>query len=168
MIESPQTWNRQEGEGTKPFRAFTVYLAMGADRSLVKVGQKLGVSKTIIERYSSRFGWMERARAYDAHLSELRLERLASARERLADEQIALAAKMFSIVKAKMNGLRNRKLDAHGIARLFTAASQAIQNVFGDERPLSETPPKIVFVRLARNQPRDFDEDAKRRGDLVM
>ena len=58
-------WERQEGESEKAFEAFAIYKDMGANRSIQMVGQKLGKSRVLIERWSSRWNWVERARAYD-------------------------------------------------------------------------------------------------------
>ena len=67
-IEQP--WERQKGESTQAFAAFLVYLEMGIDRSLNAVGQKLGKSKALMERWSSANHWVERCRAWDNHLQQ--------------------------------------------------------------------------------------------------
>ena len=168
MTEPQETWSRQAHESAKAYRAFMFYVEMDVDRSLAKVGQKLGVSRKLIERWSAQYDWVSRARDYDAHVSERRLARLAIERERLADEQVELAAATFRIVKSKMKSLRGKSLNAMGVARLFYVASQVVQNVFGNEQPLSESPPKIVVLKLRTNTPRDFDAEARERGDLVQ
>lgn len=61
-------WERQKGESAQAFAAFLVYLQMGADRSLSAVGQRLGKSRALMERWSSANGWVERCRAWDNHL----------------------------------------------------------------------------------------------------
>ena len=63
-------WERQEGESVQAFEAFTLYLEMGGERSLRAVGQKLGKSSTLIERWSATKRWVERAAAYDADLQQ--------------------------------------------------------------------------------------------------
>lgn len=65
-IEQP--WERQKGESAQAFAAFLAYLQMGADRSLSAVGQRLGKSKALMERWSSANGWVERCRAWDNYL----------------------------------------------------------------------------------------------------
>ena len=61
-------WERQKGESAQAFAAFLAYLQMGADRSLSAVGQRLGKSKALMERWSSANGWVERCRAWDNYL----------------------------------------------------------------------------------------------------
>jgi len=71
--EYPEPWERQEGEGDKPFRAFTVYRDMGAERSLRKVAQAIGHNqKVTCEHWSRKFGWVERVRKYEDHLDSLK------------------------------------------------------------------------------------------------
>ena len=63
-----QPWERQKGESAQAFEAFSLYLEMGADRSIRAVSQELGKSKTLIDRWSRTYKWVERCRAWDNHL----------------------------------------------------------------------------------------------------
>lgn len=158
----PEAWRRRADESARAFRAFTVYLALDADRSLAKVGRKLGVSKALAERWSVQHDWVARTRQYDGHLSELRLERLATARDNLVDVQVRLAQKMFSLVESSMARLRKRKrLNPQETSRMFYVAAKAVQAVFGDSEPLANERPKIVVLQIERNKPRDFEAEAR-------
>jgi hypothetical protein len=64
-------FEQQPRESSKAFAAFQVYLRMGPQRSLAAVGQQLGKSGTVIERWSSKFDWVSRVQAYAAHLAEV-------------------------------------------------------------------------------------------------
>src|SRR5688572_23378007 len=55
-------------ESAKAYAAFSVYLGMGEERSLAAVGQKLGKSVGLMERWSRKFGWADRVQAHAAHL----------------------------------------------------------------------------------------------------
>lgn len=62
-------------ETSKAFTAFTIYLLMGPqERSMEKVGAKLGVTRQAVEKWSERFAWVERARAYDLHMARVEQE----------------------------------------------------------------------------------------------
>lgn len=61
-------WEQQPGEGAKAFEAFAIYRDMGAERSVRKVARQLNKSLTLIGKWSSAYGWPERARAYDRDL----------------------------------------------------------------------------------------------------
>ena len=63
-----QPWERQKGESAQAFEAFFLYLEMGANRSIRAVSQELGKSKTLIDRWSRTYKWVERCRAWDNHI----------------------------------------------------------------------------------------------------
>lgn len=63
-----QPWERQMGESAQAFEAFFLYLEMGTDRSIRAVSQELGKSRTLIDRWSRTYKWVERCRAWDNHL----------------------------------------------------------------------------------------------------
>jgi len=77
----PMIFEQQERESDKAFTAFKTYLELGAERSLAVVADKLGKSKTMIERWSRRFDWPARVQAHTAHLTEV---------ERKAAEAVAI------------------------------------------------------------------------------
>ena len=59
-------WERREDETPVAYAAFTEYLDQGGDRSTEHVARKLGKSKTLMDRWSSRHDWVERSRAWDS------------------------------------------------------------------------------------------------------
>jgi hypothetical protein len=62
-------FERQEKESEKAFAAFSIYLSMGHERSLAKVGAKLGKSKVMMEKWCRRFHWPARVVAYADHMA---------------------------------------------------------------------------------------------------
>lgn len=88
MASENKPWDRMEGEGIKPFQAFTLYLQMGSDRTIRAVVQKLDKSLTLLGRWSSAYDWPARAAAYDEDLARRAREEnerfwlLAAAKER--------------------------------------------------------------------------------------
>lgn len=71
----PESWEKRETETPKAFAAFCAYRDLGPERSIEKVGQKLGKSKALIERWSRKHEWVSRVVAYDVRLeSKVRAE----------------------------------------------------------------------------------------------
>src|SRR5438128_2587649 len=70
----PLPFEQQPRESSKAFAAFSLYLSLGPQRSLAAVGQKLGKSGTVIERWSSKFDWTSRVQAYAAHMAVVERE----------------------------------------------------------------------------------------------
>lgn len=101
-------WDRRADESFVAYEAFKEYLRL---RSCAKVGQKLGKSKTLIDRWSSQNDWVARARAYDNALFE-------NLREKTAAEKAAA-------IEAQWNGYRElfRKSMTAFEAKDFTKAS---------------------------------------------
>jgi hypothetical protein len=52
-------FEQQSKESSKAFAAFSLYLSLGEQRSLEAVGQKLGKSKVLMERWSKRYQWVD-------------------------------------------------------------------------------------------------------------
>lgn len=58
--------SEQQAKETAPaFEAFRTYLEMGPRRSTAKVARALGKSKTLIDRWSSRWRWSARVREFE-------------------------------------------------------------------------------------------------------
>ena len=67
-------YEQQPKERAKAFAAFSLYLGMGAERSLEGVRVKCGKSSRLIQRWSSRWKWSERVEAHVAHLASVERE----------------------------------------------------------------------------------------------
>lgn len=102
-----KSWLRQTNESAKAYEAAKCYFEMGAKRTLEAVSQKLGKSKTICDRWSRTFDWVNRAQAYDDHQNELQekarekaaqveAEKWAKRREELRNEEWKLAERIHS------------------------------------------------------------------------
>lgn len=61
-------WEKLPKESSRAFAAFHTYLGLGSERSIEAAGKKVGKCSKVLERWSKKFGWTDRARDYDAHL----------------------------------------------------------------------------------------------------
>lgn len=61
-----QPWDRVDQESTPAYAAFQAYLNLGDKRSLSKTAADVGKNITLMKRWSTRYTWGDRARAYDA------------------------------------------------------------------------------------------------------
>lgn len=135
-----QPWERRDGEGIKAYEAFSLYLQMGSDRSLRKVAQQLGKSKTLIDRWSSTHSWVERVGAYEEHLQEEAYKTARKKSRKMADRHISMALQMQELALKKLKE-------------------------YGTEEGLKEIDPKtlIALIREATKLERDNREDVERR-----
>jgi hypothetical protein len=61
-------------ESAKAFAAFSLYLNLGAERSLAAVAQKLSKSEQLLKRWSAKFDWPARVAAHAAHYAIIERE----------------------------------------------------------------------------------------------
>lgn len=87
------TIERLPDESAKAYQARIEYVTMGPERSTAKVGQRLGKTKDLMDRWSSRHDWQATARAWDnqqaaalqAHAAEQYRADLADYRKRYSE-----------------------------------------------------------------------------------
>jgi hypothetical protein len=71
-------WTRLPNESSRAYQAFELYKSMGpGTRSIEKVGKRLGKNPTALGRLSSKYGWVERANAYDVYIGQKKAEKMA-------------------------------------------------------------------------------------------
>lgn len=117
---SDKPWERQQGESVQAFEAFDLYCRMGPDRSLHKVGTELSKSYTLISRWSSRWGWIERSRAYDNELKRQEIEEQRKATRKMQQRHIQTAMLMQKKAVDALNGLKPEELPTKDILRFIT------------------------------------------------
>jgi hypothetical protein len=97
-------FDREPDETTKAFEAWTIYRELGAQRSLKKTAELYyGTTSNVrqLQRWSSRFNWVERARASDVEREMLRRsaveEYLASQAENRAEREGRIAEILLTV-----------------------------------------------------------------------
>jgi hypothetical protein len=97
-------FDREPEESTKAFEAWTIYRELGAQRSLQKTAELYyGSTASVrqLERWSSRFNWVERARASDVEQEMVRRsaveEYLASQAENHAEREGRIAETLLTV-----------------------------------------------------------------------
>lgn len=72
--EELKPWHRRPGETGKAYSAFQAYCQLGAGRSHALLRHRLGCSMNHIQKFASRWDWKERARHWDGHVADAKLE----------------------------------------------------------------------------------------------
>ena len=88
MEGQAKPWERQYNESHQAFEAFHEYCLLGSKRTQAKVAAKLGKSEHLMDRWSSKWKWRERARAYDNELVRLEIEEKRSEIAEMRKRQI--------------------------------------------------------------------------------
>lgn len=94
-------WDKREDESAKAYEWFCRYRDMGTDRSHDKLHQKYSEStskKSVTLRWSSKYAWVERAEAYDAHLEAIKRKANEDRVRKTAEEHIDLADRIMEML----------------------------------------------------------------------
>ena len=129
---TPEPWERQEGEGTKAYEAFSIYREMGTQRSLSKVAEKLQKSETLMGRWSSNYKWGERAAKWDDEQDRIarqaQIEEIKKMRKRHAD----LANAMLIKAAKALQRIPEDEIKAVDVSRMVETASKLERLSRGD------------------------------------
>ena len=144
--EERQEWDRQPVESSKAYAHFCLYRDMGPDRSLRKLAKdgKCTAKVRQLDRWSSRWRWVERCHKYDDHL--LHQDRLRQEKERR--EMVSRHAKIAVL---------GQNLVVKGIEKLVADVEQGKRDLSAsDASRLLDVAVKIE--RLSRGEPTEISE----------
>lgn len=112
-------WDPAPGEGPKPYEAFVRYRDQGPQRSLRVVGESLGKSSELIERWSRTYGWVARVGAYDLHVDQVRRQAAEAEIAKMSARYAAIAAATSSKIVERLRTLAPDELRAGDIGPLL-------------------------------------------------
>jgi hypothetical protein len=67
-------FRRLAGESARAWEAFTIYVELGATRSLRRVAERLNKNETTVNDWSGKYDWVERAAAVDEAIARAKLQ----------------------------------------------------------------------------------------------
>lgn len=100
-----QPWERRDDESDPAWEAFRTYRDMGTARSTSKVGQALGKSKALMDRWCHQKAWVERCRAFDRHEDAAQVESYKEQTKHIVRQQTELADKLLRHLSANLDKL---------------------------------------------------------------
>lgn len=104
-----EIWTRRDNESSVAHDAFKTYLYQGKDRSLANVGEALGKSTALMERWSVNHDWVARSVAYDRYIATADTDGMVHALAESRDKNLSLMN--------KLRGLLDTCLDDHIVKR---------------------------------------------------
>jgi hypothetical protein len=146
MSDRP-TIERLPDEHPARFQARVEYIVAGPDRSLELVGQKLGKSRVLLERWSSADGWVDHARRWDNLIVNLRTQAEVDAYRRDLEDH------------------RKRYGDA-GKA-LYQVAAKMLKKLDASVPTMEATPQTLAIASRAMTIAADLEAHALRLGDIL-
>lgn len=141
-------WEQLDGETSRAFELFGVYRDLGAARSIEKawkaVREKYGYkSPRQLERWSTKYRWVDRARAYDAYVDKLFLDERAREREKARSRSLRVVGKLKSVawkaLKAKVAEAED--LDISQISLVLERMDRIESRLLGTHAPIEITTP---------------------------
>ncbi len=112
MPDDRQPWERQKGEPTKAAEAFRIYRDLGPKRSLPQVAEKSQTSHANVARWSRRWNWVERSRAWDDEQDRVGREATLAEVEDMHKRHATLAVTMLNKVAARLIGQKESGITA--------------------------------------------------------
>ena len=118
-------WEMMEGESSKAFNAFSMYLQMNPkNRSMQAVADTLAVTRQALSKWSIPYKWVERTAKYDQHEFKQQLKHREKNREQQIYEMEKLHAEVaqdiitslhipFKILAEKLSDENERELFIH-------------------------------------------------------
>lgn len=167
IITDPvEPWEQLENEGSIAFEAFCVYRDIGTERSLIEVQKVLHKSVTLFGRWSTKYKWVRRSKAYD-----IRMERIAmKVRDKGIVDMLERHTKVSLLFQNKViEGLQKLKGDSLSpgdLIRIFETSvkverlSRGVPDV-SDEVRLNQAQEKLDMERAkADMQGKDLAESS--------
>lgn len=117
-------WERQQGESPQAYEAFATYRDMGAERSTAKVSRELGKTKALMDRWSSRWKWVERARAWDNELARKAKEAATKKVKDMTGRHINIAMQLQKKALEALEVLNVAEMSPKDIKEFIKAATE--------------------------------------------
>ena len=148
-----EMWDRQYGESGRAYQAFCTYRDMGVDRSYAAVAQKLGKSKTIIDRWGSRWRWVERVAAYDTYLETEARKTAEDERKKMAKRHAQQAMMFQEKVIKRLQALDPKEIPVSTLIAMFDTAVRVERLSRGEstEHVDHTVNEGITFLEITRN-----------------
>lgn len=96
-------WERQDDESLEAFEAFVTYRDGGSDRTVTAVSQALKKHRTLIGRWSSKYAWVDRVKAWEGYLDAQRRRSMVSEQEAVARRHLQLSQSLSHKVAESLN-----------------------------------------------------------------
>lgn len=119
-------WEKQPNESATSYLWFCKYRDMGRERTLerVKVECKKteGKYNSMLNRWSAKFNWVERAEAYDLYLEKLKRKKNEEELKKMNDRHVKYALLMQNVLVQKLNSIDPEKIRPSDIPKWLEIA----------------------------------------------
>lgn len=166
---TPLPWERQPRETPKAFEAFCAYRDMGTDRSCSKVAAVVGKSFSLMQQWSQKNGWVERAAAWDDEQDRLKRDADQKAQieaiKKMRKRHTEVAVKMIDMAEAAIDTILAGEIKPSDLPRIVDIATKLERISRGDvgevieERHGESVAPTVQFYIPDNNRDNPEDEE---------
>ena len=122
LADDRAQWERQPSETSVQFSHFCAYRDLGMYRSLRGAAREVGRNVSVLQVLSQRFRWLERVRAWEAHLASLAQEEHELAVREAKRRHIDIAQEMQRILKESLTSFQPGEMSEQDFSRWFQIA----------------------------------------------
>lgn len=134
-----EPWDRQPGEGPRPYAQFVVYRDMGPGRSIKKASEKIkNRSLAYLYQVAHKNRWTERASLYDLEMSRQFNETVIQRRKDMATRHYAVAANMLSKASERLLAVDVDQLSLRDLAYWVETAVKVQRLALGSPTDILE------------------------------
>lgn len=167
---TPKPWERQERETPKSFAAFCVYRDMGPqDRTLAKTADVVGKSTSLMDTWSQKYGWVNRAAEWDNEQDRIKREAEQKAQieaiKEMRKRHTKVAVKMINKADAALDEILAGEIKPADIPRIVDIATKLERISRGDagevieERQGESIAPAVTFYVPSNGRDNVGEED---------
>lgn len=153
------SWEKQSNESSQAFEAFVIYRDMGLQRSIRSAAKTLGKSHKLLERWSAKYKWSDRAAAFDAHMDSITIKANEDARREMSERQAKTGMKMQEAASQALEKIDPASLRVNEALRMAETGVKIERAARGmdDSKPKKTRSPKpplpeIKVVRFRGGQ----------------
>jgi len=107
--ERPSEAFRQiDCESSKAYAAYKAYAKLGSERTIAKAAKKVGKCARLLERWSSRFRWVERASKWDDYVAKAEAKAIGEQAQKIVAEWAERDQAMREAILKMAQRLRER------------------------------------------------------------
>lgn len=143
-------WERMPGESARAYAAFCIYRDLGPQRSIAAVAERLpGVraprrAKRPLERWSSRWNWVERARAWDEEQERLARQEKARAVREMCERHARIAVAMLQKAVERLRSLNPEDLEPLDVVKFIVEAAKLERLARGEPEQTLQAEQQII------------------------
>lgn len=161
---TPEPWERQQGETSRAYEAFCEYRDMGAGRSHAKLGQKLGKNTRTIADWSAKYEWVKRVAAWDEEQDRIARQAQTDEIKKMRKRHADLANAMLIKAAKALQRIPEDEIKPSDISKFVETASKLERISRGDvgevveERDGGMAPSAVTFYMPDNGRDRKEEE----------